>query len=108
MDRFKVETHLGSPMGLAGEVPSKGILPRSDQEYLSLGSEECGQGGGFLPQDGITSFVTVIWYFGGFISNGAGEKICLAGKVEGRAESVGNLAGISRKHLQSDYDGLHK
>ena len=48
------------------------------------------------------------WYLGGFIGDGAAEKIWLAGKVEGWAESVGTLAGVSHKHLQSAYAGLQK
>ena len=47
-------------------------------------------------------------YLGGFIGDGAAEKRCLDGKVEGWAESVGTLAGVFHKNPQSDYAGLHK
>ena len=45
---------------------------------------------------------------GGFIRDGAAEKSWLSGKFEVWAESVGTLAGVSRKHLQSAYAGLQK
>ena len=47
-------------------------------------------------------------YLGGFIGDGAAEKSWLSGKVEGWEDSVGNLAGVSRKHPQSAYSGLQK
>ena len=47
-------------------------------------------------------------YLGAFIKNGAAEKRWLAGKVEGWAESVGNLGGVACKHLQSAYSRLQK
>ena len=47
-------------------------------------------------------------YLRGFIKDGAAENIWLDGKVEGWADSVGNLAGVYRKHPQSAYDGLQK
>ena len=52
--------------------------------------------------------VTGSWYLGGFIENGAAENSFLAGKVEGWANSVGTLVGVSRKHLQSTFSGLQK
>ena len=52
--------------------------------------------------------VTGSWYLGCFIVNEAAEKIWLAVKVEGLADSVGNLAGVSRKHPQYAYAGLQK
>ena len=52
--------------------------------------------------------VTGSRYLEGFIGDGAAENSWLAGKVEGWAESVGTLAGVSRKHLQSAYARLKK
>ena len=52
--------------------------------------------------------MTGSWYLGGFIRDGAAEKSWLTWKVEGWAESVGTLAGVSRKHPQSAYSGLQK
>ena len=51
--------------------------------------------------------MTGSWYLGGVIGYRAVEKRWLAGKVEGWVESVGTLAGVFRKHLQSSYDGMH-
>ena len=52
--------------------------------------------------------VTGSRYLGGFIRDGEAKKICLAGKFEGQAESVGTLAGVALKHLQSAYAALRK
>ena len=52
--------------------------------------------------------VTGSQYLGGFIGDGAAENSWLARKVDGWGESVGTLAGVSRKHLQSAYAGLQK
>ena len=54
------------------------------------------------------NIVTESPYLGGFIGDGATEKSCPTGRVEGWAESVGNLEGVSRKHPQSSYAGLKK
>ena len=56
----------------------------------------------------VIKVVTVSRYLGGFISGGSAEKIWLDRKFEVWAESVGALAGVSRKHLHSSYARLQK
>ena len=52
--------------------------------------------------------VTESIYLGGFIEEGEAEKIWLAGKVAGWAESLETLVGVSYKHPQSAYARLQK
>ena len=47
-------------------------------------------------------------YPGVFIGDREAEKRCLADKITGWADSVETLVGVSRKHPQSAYAGLHK
>ena len=52
--------------------------------------------------------VTGSRYLGGFVGELGAEQRWVQTKVEGWAESVKNLAGVARKHLQSAYVGLQK
>ena len=52
--------------------------------------------------------VTGSRYLGGFIGERETEDQWIQAKVEGWAESVRTLAGVSRKHPQSAYAGLQK
>ena len=47
-------------------------------------------------------------YLGGSIMKSEAENIWMDRKVEGWAEYVETLAGVSRKHLQSAYAGMQK
>ena len=49
----QISSHVGSPTGHAGKVTASELLPEADQEYLGRGPDQCGQGGEFLPRDGI-------------------------------------------------------
>ena len=62
---------------------------------------------GFFQERGL-HIITESQYFGGFIGDGEVEKSWLDRKVEIQAESVGTLARVPRKHLQSAYAGLQK
>ena len=56
----------------------------------------------------VLKVVTGSWYLGGFIGDIAAENSWLDGKVEGWVESLGTLAGVSRKKPKSAYAGLKK
>ena len=92
---------------LQARVLPRGYFPDTTKSILFLDLRVVARAEDFFRRMGLP-VLTVIWYLEGFKSDGATEKIFLAGKVEGWAESVGNLAGISCKHLHSDYDGLQK
>ena len=56
----------------------------------------------------IVKVVTGHRYLGGFIGDSESEKGLLTRKVTGWTELVETLVGVSRKHPQSAYSGLHK
>ena len=92
---------------LQARVPPRGYYPDPTKSILVLDLRNVARAEDFFRRMGLP-VLTVIWYLGGFISDGAAEKIFLAGNVEGWAKSVSTLVGIYRKHPQSDYDGLKK
>ena len=87
--------------------PPRGYFPESTKSILVVDPRNVARAKEFFRGMGL-QVVTGSRYLGGFIGDGAAEKIWMAGKVEGRVESVGTLVGVSRKHPQSAYSGLKK
>ena len=77
--------------------PPRGYFPDSTKIILVVAPSNVARAGEFFRGMGI-KVVTGSRYLGGFIGDGEAEKSCLEGKVEGWAESVGTLAGVSYKH----------
>ena len=86
---------------------SKGYLPDPTKIILVVAPSNAARAEEFFCRMGL-QVVKRIWYLGWFIGDGAAETRWLTGKVEVWAESVGTLAGVSCKHRQSTYAGLHK
>ena len=87
--------------------PPRGYFPDPTKSILVVAPGNVTRAEDFL-QGMVMQIVTGSRYLGGFIRDGAAEKSWLSGKFEVWAESVGTLAGVSRKHLQSAYAGLQK
>ena len=83
------------------------LLTGSDQEYLVSLTTECPEGRSILPGDGVR-MVTRRCYLGGFIGNQYLGKAWMDKKVKGWTDPVELLAGVARRHLKTEYDGLKK
>ena len=87
--------------------PPRGYFLDLTKILLVVASRNVDRGEEFFREMGL-QVVTGSRYLGGFIRDRAAEKSWLARKVEGWAESVGNLAGVSHKHPQSAYARIQK
>ena len=80
----------------------RGYFPETTKRILFMDPRNVSRTEEFLCRMRL-KVVMGIWCIGGFIEYGTVEKSWLARKVEGWAESVGTLAGVSRKYPQSAY-----
>ena len=87
--------------------PPKGYFLEPTKSILVVDPRNVARAQDFFCGTGI-KVVTGNRYIGGFIGESEAEKIWMAGKVIGWAESVENLAFFSCKHPQSKCSGLHK
>ena len=87
--------------------PTRGYYSELTKSILVEALQNVSRAEEFFHGIGI-KVVTGNRYLGGFIGEIKAEKMCLPGKVTGWAESVGTLAGVSRKHPQSLYARLQK
>ena len=85
----------------------RGYFPEPTKSVLVVAPPNVAREEEFFSKMGL-KVVMSSKYLGGFIGEGEAEKIWMTGKVAGWAESVETLAGVSRKHPQSAYDGLQK
>ena len=67
---------------LQARVPPRGYYPDPTKSILVLDLRNVARVEDFFRRMGLPVFM-VIWYLGGFISDGAAEKICLDRKIEG-------------------------
>ena len=93
--------------GLQARGPPRGYYPEPTKSILVVAPQNVGQAEEFFWGMGI-QVVMVHQYLGGFIGDREAENRWLADKITGWAESVETIAGVSRKHLQSEYTGLQK
>ena len=87
--------------------PPRGYFPELTNSILVVALSNVAWAEEFFRGMGL-KVVTGSCYLRGFIGDEAAEKSWLSGNVEGWAESVGTLAGVSHKHPQFTYAGLQK
>ena len=85
----------------------RGYFPEQTKSILFVAPRNLSRAEEFFCGMGIKVMTGKI-YPGGFISESKAEKIWLARKFTGCAESVETLAGVYRKHPKSAYSGLQK
>ena len=92
---------------LQARGPPRGYLPELTKSILVIALRNLARAEEFVQVMGL-NVVTWSRYIGGVLRESKAEKIWMARKVAGWAESVVTPAGVSRKYPQYAYSGLQK